>query len=136
VISHPNPLESGGGGGGSGGGNAGATPWAAGVFWRRKEVRRRKKRGPAAPVYLSESRQAAWCDSSLSRAMALSRSTACGTTHPPPQQCRLAPGRRGASVAPHALDRLSEESCHAAWSDQKGYFLQFSCAWVIFNKLD
>jgi hypothetical protein len=121
VISHPNPLESGGRGGGSRGGGAGATPWRqpqVRLGGKGRKGRRRKGvrvvRWP--PEYLSESRQAAWRDSLLSRARA------CGATHWPPQQHRPAPGRRGALVAPHALARLSEESRHAAWHDQKGYF--------------
>jgi hypothetical protein len=93
---------------------------AVGLFLEEEEVRGgRKKRGPTAPCKLSESRQAAWRDSSMSR------TRACGATHPPPQHGRPAPGRHGASVAPHAVARLSEESRHAAWRDQKGYFLQF-----------
>jgi hypothetical protein len=97
-------------------GEAAGRRQGCGSGWEEKKGGRKKK-GPAAPGILSESRHAAWRDSVAPGHVArLTRHLSSG---------RRAPGRRGASVAPGHVARLNEESRHTAWRDQKGYFLQF-----------
>jgi hypothetical protein len=93
VISRPNPLESGGGRGGSRGGGGGATPWRpARAGLGGKERREEEERGPAVRGILSESWHMPWREARLTRHLS---------------SCQGAPCRRGGSVAPHALARLS-----------------------------